>query len=247
MGAGGAGAGGPALASDPSEMADSSGSGPPGPPCRWKRRLMICWYCFLWVGGRATAGLCSMEPLRLRGRGISASTRATSSSSGTDCASGGSAGCSRVGLRGRVTGPSSASPASSTGASSPSSSGSGSSSAGALGVPRRNRGRSEGFSGDPQDSRPTASKTCRQHPIRCVASGQFSLSGRHCPWAAVPFSSVKHLACGWCCNSHLTILIITSFTERETQPQRQQNSCPVTTSVLTLYSYHRDRLEVVRI
>lgn len=100
---------------------------------------MICWYCFLWVGGRATAGLCSMDPLRLRGRGISASTRATSSSSGTDCASGGSAGCSRVGLRGRVTAPSSESPASSTGVSSPSSSGSGSNSGGGLGRPGRNK------------------------------------------------------------------------------------------------------------
>lgn len=141
MGAGGAGAGGPALASDPSVMVDSSGSGPPGPgpPWRWKRRLMICWYCFLWVGGRATAGACSMEPLRLRGRGISASTRATSSSSGTDCASGGSAGCSLVGLRGLATVPSSTSPASSTGVSSPSISSSGSSSVGGLGGPSRNK------------------------------------------------------------------------------------------------------------
>ena len=187
MGAGGAGAGGPALASDPSEMEDSSGSGPPGTPCRWKRRLMICWYCFLWVGGRATAGLCSIEPLRLRGRGISASTRATSSSSGTDCASGGRAGCSRVGLRGRVTVPSSTSPASSTGASSPSSSGSGSSSAGALGVPRRNERQIRGGAlrrPHPQDSLPTTFTTWEQHLICCVTSGQFlALSGLHFPWA----------------------------------------------------------------
>lgn len=181
MGAGGAGAGGPALASDPSVMGDSSGSGPPGPPCRWKRRLMICWYCFLWVGGRATAGLCSMEPLRLRGRGISASTRATSSSSGTDCASGGSAGCSRVGLRGRVTAPSSASPASSTGVSSPSSSGSGSSSAGGLGVPRRIKSPIRGgFPGRP----PRLPPHNFQDPICCVTSGKFlALSELHFAWA----------------------------------------------------------------
>ena len=138
---------------------------------------MICWDCFLWVGGRATAGLCSMEPRRLRGRGISASTRATSSSSGTDCASGGSAGCSRVGLRGRVTAPSSASPTSSTGVSSPSSSGSGSRSAGGLARPRRNkRPIRGGIPGAPQDSLCTASRTCHQGLICSVSPWQFLLS-----------------------------------------------------------------------
>lgn len=145
---------------------------------------MICWYCFLWVGGRAIVGLCSMEPLRLRGRGISASTRATSSSSGTDCASGGSAGCSRVGLRGRVTAPSSASPASSPGVSSPSSSGSGSSSVGGLGKPRRSKSPiNGGVPRDPRDSLPTTSRTCSKCLICCVTSGQcLAFSGLHFPW-----------------------------------------------------------------
>lgn len=145
---------------------------------------MICWYCFLWVGGRATAGLCSMEPLRLRGRGISASTRATSSSSGNDCASGGSAGCSRVGLRGRVTAPSSASPASNTGASSTSSSGSGSSSAGSLGGPRRNKephqsgvpGRSPGLPPQNfQNLQPAPDLLCDLRAVPCCLWATLSL------------------------------------------------------------------------
>lgn len=177
MGAGGAGAGGPALASDPSVIVDSSGSGPPGPgpPCRWNSLLMISWYCFLWVGGRATAGLCSMEPLRLRGRGISASTRATSSSSGTVCASGGNAGCSLVGLRGRVTVPSSVSPASSTGASSPSSSGSGSSSAGGLRRPGKNKSPIRGRV--TRSSPRSVTSRMQPAPARC------DLSRLHFAWA----------------------------------------------------------------
>lgn len=102
MGVGGVGVGGFVLVLDFLVMGDSSGLGFLGSSCRWKRRLMICWYCFLWVGGRVIVGFCFMEFLRLRGRGIFVSIRVIFFSLGIDCVLGGSVGCSRVGLRGRV-------------------------------------------------------------------------------------------------------------------------------------------------